>query len=124
MEPGQIRYSLVCREDGGVLDDVLIYRLHDSWGLVVNAGNRDKIRRWIEGLPGFESTGFVDQTVHSAMIAVQGPRRPCPIAVPDEDTSRSLEELHRAGCGTEWHGRLPQPHRVYRRRRVRSHRHK
>jgi aminomethyltransferase len=74
MKPGQIRYGLVCREDGGVLDDVLVYRLHDAWGMVVNAGNRDKIRRWIEALPGFDRTEFVDQTAHSAMIAVQGPR--------------------------------------------------
>jgi aminomethyltransferase len=46
---GQIRYGLMCNDAGGVLDDVLVYRNCDNiYGLVVNAGNADKIRAWIE----------------------------------------------------------------------------
>lgn len=79
-QPGQIRYSLVTDESGGVLDDVLLYRLADAAGgsyylLVVNAGNREKIVAWIEQhLPNDGSVTCADLTHQWAMIAVQGPR--------------------------------------------------
>jgi len=70
----QIRYGLMCRADGGVLDDVLVYRLADSYGLVVNAGNREKIVAWIAGhLPRFECQ-FADDTTAAVMLALQGPQ--------------------------------------------------
>lgn len=69
-----IRYSLVCRPDGGILDDVLVYRLPDRWCLVVNASNRTKIVDWLRAQAGFEATGFADLTLSTGMIAVQGPR--------------------------------------------------
>ena len=56
MQPGKIRYSLVCREDGGILDDVLIYHLNSTDGeshysMVVNASNRSKIVDWFSQQP-------------------------------------------------------------------------
>ena len=52
MELGQIRYSLVTNDDGGILDDVLVGYYHNSYGqpfflVVVNAGNRAKIVDWV-----------------------------------------------------------------------------
>ena len=45
---GQIRYGLVCNDAGGILDDVLVNRIDaTSFGLVVNASNREKIVDWI-----------------------------------------------------------------------------
>src|SRR3954447_10079124 len=46
--PGRIRYGLVTNETGGILDDILVYHLHDAAGgsyylMVVNASNREKI---------------------------------------------------------------------------------
>jgi aminomethyltransferase len=78
LKPGHVRYSLITRDDGGILDDVLVYRLSDERGqfhwLVANAGNRDKIRAWIEArLPGESEVRFTDQTLDTAMIALQGP---------------------------------------------------
>lgn len=75
---GQIRYGLVCREDGGVLDDILVYRIKSNqFGLVVNASNRTKIVAWIKqhsaSLSGGDFT-FDDHTLGSAMIAIQGPQ--------------------------------------------------
>jgi aminomethyltransferase len=70
---GDVRYSLVCREDGGILDDVLMYRFPDRWELVVNAFNRDKIVTWLAQCPGFSDLSFQDRTLSTAMIAVQGP---------------------------------------------------
>jgi aminomethyltransferase len=73
IKPGGIRYALVCREDGGILDDVLVYHLPDRWFLVVNASNRDKIVDWLRSQPDFNSIEFEDLTLQTAMIAVQGP---------------------------------------------------
>ena len=74
LEPGQVRYSLVCREDGGILDDVLVYRFESHYLLVVNASNRTKIVNWIEQQQGGLSSGFRDLTTTHAMLALQGPR--------------------------------------------------
>lgn len=80
MKPGQVRYSLITDERGGILDDVLLYRLQDAAGgsyhlLVVNASNREKIVEWLrpylEDSPGIRMT---DVTTSWAMLAVQGPK--------------------------------------------------
>jgi aminomethyltransferase len=80
LKPGQVRYSLVCREDGGILDDVLVYRVEQSIDgrpthlLVVNASNRPKILEWIESKRGGFDVSVVDRTMDWAMIALQGPK--------------------------------------------------
>ncbi len=79
MAVGQIRYSLITNEAGGILDDVLIYRLADRDGapqhlLVVNASNRSKILNWVRfRLSGRDDVFVNDVTRETAMIAVQGP---------------------------------------------------
>lgn len=75
MKPGQIRYSLVCNEEGGILDDVLVYSLPeqtDEFLLVVNASNREKIVAWFHQ-HNSPSVEINDQTFSHAMIALQGP---------------------------------------------------
>jgi aminomethyltransferase len=74
LKVGQVRYSLVTNETGGVLDDVLVYRLPDCYMLVVNASNRTKIVDWIGQHISKFNVHFEDQTLSHAMIAVQGPR--------------------------------------------------
>ncbi len=80
IKPGQIRYGLMTDHDGGILDDILVYHLIDQDGspyhaLVVNAGNREKIADWIsEHGDNQLETHFTDQTLDTAMIAVQGPK--------------------------------------------------
>ena len=76
---GGVRYAMVCNEQGGVLDDVLVSNLKtpsDSQFhlLVVNASNRAKIVDWIkQHLDDFPTVTFSDRTELTAMIAVQGP---------------------------------------------------
>ena len=77
MKPGQIRYSLMTNDQGGVLDDVLVYRLPNADGecftmMVVNASNRQKIVDWLKSRLDSQIT-FEDRTQSTAMIAVQGP---------------------------------------------------
>ncbi len=75
---GRIRYGLITNAQGGILDDVLVYRLHEEgrYQLVVNASNRLKILDWIEvHRTGFQVT-LDDRTHATAMIALQGPLAP------------------------------------------------
>lgn len=74
MADGQIRYSLLCHERGGILDDVLVYRWTDGWSMVVNAANREKILAWLGRHRGGRQVTIEDQTFDTGMIAVQGPR--------------------------------------------------
>jgi aminomethyltransferase len=67
-----IRYALICRSDGGVLDDVLVGHGED-YGLVVNAGNRSKIVAWIEEQRGESAVELLDRTEDFGMLALQGP---------------------------------------------------
>ncbi len=74
MGVGQIRYSLICNEQGGILDDVLVYRLEDSWQLVVNASNREKILAWLQQHQSGFDVQVTDDTFETFMLALQGPR--------------------------------------------------
>jgi len=73
LKPGQIRYSLVTNESGGILDDVLVYRFSDFYMLVVNASNRLKIVEWIEKQRQGFDVQIADQTCEKFMLALQGP---------------------------------------------------
>ena len=79
MPVGGVRYGLICNEQGGILDDILVSHLETPSQqryhlMVVNASNRKKICSWIEKLlPEFPRVTFSDRTEITAMIAVQGP---------------------------------------------------
>ena len=70
------RYSLVCNEQGGVMDDVILYKYPSHYMLVVNASNREKILSHLEKVAKDESmvVKINDQTKSTAMVALQGPR--------------------------------------------------
>jgi glycine cleavage system T protein (aminomethyltransferase) len=72
-EPGKALYSCMLREDGGVIDDLIVYFLDDRWfRMVVNAGTREKDLEWLRAHAGhFEVS--VEPRFDLAMIAVQGP---------------------------------------------------
>jgi aminomethyltransferase len=77
MQNGQCRYSLVCNEQGGVRDDVIVYRMDDDdFLVVVNASNRDKLLKHFDAVraAGELSVKIDDQTSDTAMVALQGPK--------------------------------------------------
>ncbi len=74
MKDGQVRYGLVCNANGGIRDDVLVYRWPYGWAMVVNASNREKIVAWLAEHKGSRNVQITDQTLDTAMIAVQGPK--------------------------------------------------
>jgi aminomethyltransferase len=74
--PGQCMYSLVCNEDGGILDDVIVTRFDKYWYMVCNASNREKLLRWFhtQATKQAVQVKIEDETLTTAMVAVQGPK--------------------------------------------------
>ena len=71
---GKVVYTAMCRPDGGVLDDMLIYRLGDTtWLVVCNAANHAKIAAWLQEHRPAAGVAVDDQSDRTALIAVQGP---------------------------------------------------
>ena len=97
-EPGRLAigragYSLLCAPDGGVIDDLIVYRLHEEAFLVVpNAANRpivaDELRT---RLAGYEAE-LDDRTLQTSLVAIQGPRA---AAILEEGTALDLSDLRR-----------------------------
>lgn len=74
IEPGQAQYTLLTNERGGIIDDLIAYRLEAlRYLLIVNAANRDADRRWLKEreIPGSDVRDVSDEY---ALLAVQGPR--------------------------------------------------
>jgi len=75
MKTGRSKYHVICDEDGGIIDDALVYRIADEECLlVINAGNADEVIGWIK--PRLEAHGNIQMfnyTDQVGMIAVQGP---------------------------------------------------
>jgi aminomethyltransferase len=97
LEPGQAQYTLLCREDGGMIDDLVVYRAFRipgcstarrevTWQLVVNAANRAKDLDWVrEHAPaGVEIRDCSDDT---SLLALQGPRAETLLPADGIDTS-------------------------------------
>ncbi|WP_370943671.1 glycine cleavage system aminomethyltransferase GcvT [Amycolatopsis sp. cg5] len=75
VKPGKARYTMICNADGGVLDDLVVYRLEDEKFLVVaNAGNADVVAAALaERVAGFDAV-VTNKSEDVALIAVQGPK--------------------------------------------------
>jgi len=74
LAPGRARYTLICAPDGGVLDDLIVYRLADQDFLVVaNASNAARVHAELAGRAAGRSATVTDQTADYALIALQGP---------------------------------------------------
>jgi len=70
---GQAQYSLLLNEGGGILDDLVVYRLDDGYLLVVNASRREHDFAWLSK-NRFGDVVLNNDSRKSAIIAVQGPR--------------------------------------------------
>jgi aminomethyltransferase len=74
IEVGGAQYSVLCRDDGGVLDDLFTYRLADDRYLTVtNAANHERDLAWFQGHAGEHDAAVADAAPSFAMLAVQGP---------------------------------------------------
>ena len=71
---GGALYSPICREDGGVLDDLIIYRYASTrYRIIVNAGNLSRDFAWLHDLAGPFGVELTDVSPRHCLFAVQGP---------------------------------------------------
>ena len=74
MVDGQARYSPMCNENGGTVDDLIVYKKSDDhYFIVVNAANKDKDYQWMLAHQSGEVT-FTDVSDQYGQIALQGPK--------------------------------------------------
>lgn len=74
LEDGQAQYSCFPNEDGGVVDDLIVYRIAaEKWLLVVNASNIDKDWAWIN-LHNTMEASLENSSDHYSLLAIQGPK--------------------------------------------------
>ena len=75
LKNGQALYSLMCREDGGILDDLIIYRYDAArYRMIVNAGTHERDFLWLTDLAGQFQVRIDDITANFCLFAVQGPK--------------------------------------------------
>ncbi|HEV8639880.1 MAG TPA: glycine cleavage system aminomethyltransferase GcvT [Methylomirabilota bacterium] len=76
LEAGQVQYSLLCYPDGGIVDDLTLYRLGpERFMMTVNAANIDKDWAWVtERSATRRGARWRNVSAQTALIAVQGPR--------------------------------------------------
>ena len=73
LAPGRARYTMICAPDGGILDDLIVYRLADQEFLVVaNAANTGVVLRALADRASGD-VEVTDRTADYALIALQGP---------------------------------------------------
>src|SRR5690349_19049575 len=74
LHDGKVQYSCLPNEDGGIVDDLLVYRIDEkSYLLVVNASNIEKDWNWIQkfNTEGVEMHNISEKT---SLLAIQGPK--------------------------------------------------
>ncbi|OGP18618.1 MAG: hypothetical protein A2V21_306685 [Deltaproteobacteria bacterium GWC2_55_46] len=78
IKDGQCQYTLLCKEDGGVVDDTIVYRFNiDRFLFVVNASNAEKAFGWMKKVQAkeqFPDVSIEDLSPRYAQLAVQGPK--------------------------------------------------
>ena len=85
---GKILYGMMCYEDGGVVDDLLVYKMADDrFFLVINAANIDKDWAWIQLQAEGFNVAIDNQSDHYGQLAVQGP-----------EAERIMEEILNLPC--------------------------
>jgi glycine cleavage system T protein (aminomethyltransferase) len=100
---GKAVYSPMCLDDGGIVDDLLVYACGADRLLVVNAANFDKDLAWVRAhAPG--DVAVLDEHAGTAQLAVQGPQAEAVVASAYGDRVRTLEFYagFETGAGPDW----------------------
>jgi len=85
---GRVQYSAMCYDDGGIVDDLLVYHMGDHYMLVINAANIAKDIAWLESHV-FGDVRLKNRTDDISLLAIQGPR--------SLDTLRKLTQADLSG---------------------------
>ncbi len=109
LTPGRILYTVMCRDDGTVVDDLLVYRLSDSdaprYMLVVNAANIEKDFKHVTSFPTGEAE-VRNESERCALLALQGPAsrdilQNCPSFAAIRDSLDDLAYYHHVSFVSE-----------------------
>jgi aminomethyltransferase len=92
---GRAHYTVMCAEDGGTIDDLIVYRVEaERYLLCVNAANIAVDREWLLALNRTIGAEFEDQSDATAMVAIQGPQA---VAIAAGVAAPSLQAIGRFG---------------------------
>jgi aminomethyltransferase len=90
---GQSNYGLLCRPDGGIVDDVFIYHIPDEYLVVVNAANREQDWAWFEQHSAGLDVEIEDRSERWGMLALQGPAAEQLLARAEDSSADDLAYL-------------------------------
>ncbi|WAA67315.1 glycine cleavage system aminomethyltransferase GcvT [Microbacterium oxydans] len=106
---GKAKYSLLLAESGGIIDDVIVYRLQDDDFLIIsNAGNREAVSAALSARTDGFDVAVQDVSDDYALIAVQGPQAEAILAATDAITDVSVpwaEQKYYAWASANYEGR-------------------
>ena len=110
LDDGQAQYTLLTNERGGIVDDLIVYRLaHGQFLLVVNASNRAAVYEWLKEREP-RGTEVRDASDEYGLVAVQGPRSLERLGLPDAPAFThamgELDALEVMVCRTGYTGEL------------------
>jgi len=96
LKPGQGHYSLLCNENGGIKDDIVVLRLEPGRFVVVfNAGNRRTDIDWLKAQAGRSRADLTDASDETALISIQGPKAQATL---QKVSKANLSTVARFGC--------------------------
>ena len=72
LKNGKAQYNVMCNEDGGIIDDVIIYKKSNEYMMVVNSSNIDKNFQWLESVM-IQDVNLKNKSMDYGLIAIQGP---------------------------------------------------
>ncbi|MFD1335488.1 glycine cleavage system aminomethyltransferase GcvT [Oceanobacillus iheyensis] len=93
LEPGKAQYTIMCYEDGGTVDDLIVYKLDDEdYLLVVNAANTEKDANWIKQKNTYSNDEIVIEDVSNqyVQLAIQGPKA---VEILQKCTDENVQEI-------------------------------
>src|SRR5262249_20944118 len=105
IKPGRARYTMICTPDGGVIDDLIVYRLAESqYRVVANASNAAVVAAELAGRADGRGAEVSDLTADYALIAIQGPQAAAILAgltSTDLDQVRYYASYHATIAGSQ-----------------------
>ncbi|MGW8484346.1 glycine cleavage system aminomethyltransferase GcvT [Microbacterium sp. NPDC055903] len=108
MPVGKAKYSLLLAETGGIVDDVIVYRLgEESYLIISNAGNRDAVAAALQERTGSFDVVVVDVSDDYALLAVQGPAAETIVAATEGISEVSIpwgDQKYYAWASARFHG--------------------
>jgi aminomethyltransferase len=94
LDEWQAQYSALLNDDGGIIDDCLVYRFPDHYLLVVNASNQHRDLAWLQQHVADFDAYLIDRSDDTALLALQGPAAPRILAGLTDATLDDVDYYH------------------------------